>query len=63
MTARRVLPPGLRPPARKHASADGLLRVMRRYAEAESVRAITAVFAVAALVVLALVAWLWVFGR
>jgi hypothetical protein len=63
MTARRVLPPGLRPPASKPASPDGLLRVVRRYAETEAVRAIAAVFAVVAVAILALLAWLWLFGR
>jgi hypothetical protein len=63
MAPRRVLPPGLRPPARKPASADGLLRLVRRYAETEAVRAIAAVFAVAGVIILALLAWLWLFRR
>jgi FlaG/FlaF family flagellin (archaellin) len=40
-----------------------LLRVARRYAETEAVRAIAAVLAVAAVVVLAALASVWVFGK
>jgi hypothetical protein len=36
---------------------------VRRYAETEAVRAIGAVFAVAAVVILAGLAWLWVFRK
>jgi hypothetical protein len=46
----------------KSESADGLLRIARRYADTEVVRAIGAVLAVVAVVILAGLAWLWLFG-
>jgi hypothetical protein len=62
MTARRVLPRGLHPatPAKPDSA---LLRVARRYAETEAVRAVAAAFAVAAVVILAGLAWLWLFRK
>jgi hypothetical protein len=47
----------------KPASSDGLLRTVRRYAETEVARAIGAAFAVVAVVILAGLAWLWLFGN
>ena len=45
----------------KTESADGLLRIARRYADTEVVRAIGAVLAVVVVVILAGLAWLWLF--
>jgi hypothetical protein len=42
---------------------DGLLSGTRRYAETKVVRAIGALFAVVAVVVLAGLAWLWLFRK
>jgi hypothetical protein len=64
---RRPPPSRLRRPATethtKSETAHQLLRVARRYAETEAGRAIAAVIAVAAVVILAGLAWLWVFGN
>jgi hypothetical protein len=61
------LPPGLQRLATgartKRKSADGLVRRARRYADTEAVRAIGAALAAIAVVVLAGLAWLWVFRR
>jgi hypothetical protein len=63
---RRLPKPELRRPATKPAPArkiglDGLRTLARRYAETNVVRAIGAAFAVVAVVVLAGLAWLWLF--
>jgi hypothetical protein len=67
VTERRLPPSRLRRPATgartKSDSAHHLLSVARRYAETEAGRAIAAVIAVAAVVILAGLAWLWVFGN
>jgi hypothetical protein len=46
---------------RRLPSSDGLLRVVRRYADTNAVRAFGAFLAVNAVVVLAGLAWLWLF--
>ena len=65
MPERRFPPPGLQRPATgtptRTGSAHALLRAARRFAETETARAISAVLAVAAVVILAGLAWLWVF--
>jgi hypothetical protein len=70
VTEPRRFPPGPPRPASKTrtkpASArnvDAWLTVARRYAETEAGRAIAAVFAVAAVVILAGLAWLWLFQK
>ena len=67
VTERRSPPSRLRRPATeprtKSESVDHLLGVARRYAKTEAGRAIAAVVAVAAVVILAGLAWLWVFGN
>lgn len=72
MTGRRFLPRWLRGPAprtrAKPESAhkiqlDRLLKVARRYADTNAVRAMTAVFAVVAVVILAGLTWLWLFRK
>jgi hypothetical protein len=59
------LPPGLQrlvnKARTKSESADGLLRIARRYADTEVARAIGAVLAVVTVVILAGLAWLWLF--
>src|SRR6478672_9192053 len=61
----RRLPPGLQRPATRTRTkpelTQRLLGVARRYAETEIVRATGAFLAVVAVVVLAGLAWLWVF--
>ena len=61
------VPPGLQRLATKvrtkPEAADRLLRIVRRYADTEAVRALGAVFAVAAVAILAGLAWLWVFRK
>lgn len=65
MSDRRFPPPGLQRldtrARQKPESAHGLMRLARRYAETEAVRAAGAVFAVVAVVILAGLAWLWLF--
>ena len=64
MSERRFPQPGLQRPAigtRKPETA--LLRVARRYAETEAVRAIGAALAVAVVIIPAGLAWLWLFGN
>jgi hypothetical protein len=67
MPDRRFPPPGLQRPAigkrKELESAQGLLKVARRYAETEAARAIGAAFAVVAVIILAGLAWLWLFGK
>jgi hypothetical protein len=47
---------------RRLPSSDGLLRIARRYADTNAVRSFGASLAVIAVVVLAGLAWLWLFG-
>jgi hypothetical protein len=61
VSARRLPPPGLRRPTTATKPESALLRVARRYAETEAVRVIAAGFAVAAVVVLTVLGWLWLF--
>jgi len=67
VTERRSPPSRLRRPATepptKSDSAHHLLGVARRYAKTEAGRAIAAVITVAAVVILAGLAWLRVFGN
>lgn len=67
LSTSRRLPPGLQRPATRTRTkpelAQPLLRVARRYAETETVRATGAFLAVVAVAVLAVLAWLWVFGK
>jgi hypothetical protein len=66
---RRFPPPGLRPVTRAGRTRglahkiglDGLLRVTRRYEYTNALRVFSAFFAVIAVVILAGLAWLWLF--
>jgi hypothetical protein len=63
MSPRRIPPPGLRRPAGTPTKQESaLLRAARRYAETEAMRVLVAVLALAAVFVLAVLAWLRLFG-
>ena len=63
VTERRSPPSRLRRPATEPPTKSDSAHVARRYAKTEAGRAIAAVITVAAVVILAGLAWLWVFGN